>query len=178
MNILSYIHIHRLPNPSGVGRVIDQLLSSHAEQYPSTCHRMLVEKRLYDSSYLKLGDYWKKASFIPYPSRFQQQAMWVWKNAPFAENYWKEVDLVYCPAESYVPTQKAKLVCTIHDLAGFEEGLYPVNQNRRWHCFKWKWLFRRMAEHADAVVTVSAFSASRIAFFFPELAQIPIAPSY
>ncbi len=171
MNILSYIHIHRLPNPSGVGRVIDQILSTHAEQYPASCHRMLVDKKLYDSTYLELGEYWKMASFIPHPAHAsRQQAMWVWRNAPVAEDYWRNVDILYCPAESYVPTDKAKLVCTIHDVAGFEEGLYPTNQNRRWHCFKWRYLFKRMAEHADAVVTVSDFSASRIAHFFPKLA--------
>ncbi|MBW1660281.1 MAG: hypothetical protein JRJ48_07270, partial [Deltaproteobacteria bacterium] len=78
MNILSYIHIHRLPNPSGVGRVIDQILSTHAEQYPASCHRMLVDKKLYDSTYLELGEYWKMASFIPHPAHASwQQAMWV-----------------------------------------------------------------------------------------------------
>lgn len=133
---------------------------------------MLVGKVLYDTSYLELGDYWKRASFIPHSAHASwQQAMWVWRNAPVAENYWKEIDILYCPAESYVPTQKAKMVCTIHDVAGFEEGLYPANQNRRWHCFKWRNLFKRMAEHADAIVTVSEFSASRIAHFFPDMAS-------
>ena len=170
MNILSYIHIHRLPNPSGVGRVIDQLLSAHAAQYPATTHRMLVEKKLYDSTYLRLDDYWKRMSFIPYSApTSRQQAMWVWRNAPVAEQYWKSVDLVYCPAESYVPTAKAKSVCTIHDVAGFEEGLYPADKSRRWHCLKWGYLFKAMAEHVDAIVTVSEFSASRIAHFFPKL---------
>ncbi|MCF7816547.1 MAG: glycosyltransferase family 4 protein, partial [Kiritimatiellales bacterium] len=36
-------------------------------------------------------------------------------------------------------------------------------------CFKWRILFGKMAERADAVVTVSNFSASRIAHFFPAL---------
>jgi len=96
--------------------------------------------------------------------------MWVWRNAPVAENYWKDVDILYCPAESYVPAKKARIVCTIHDVAGFEEGLYPTSQNRRWHRLKWRYLFKEMAQHADAIVTVSDFSASRIAHFFPEMA--------
>lgn len=170
MNILSYIHIHRLPNPSGVGRVIDRLLSSHADLYPSAHHRMLVDKTLYDQVYLELDDHWKTASFIPHShSTSWQQARWIWRRQPLAEHYWGEVDTVYCPAESYVPTTQAKLVCTIHDVAGFEETLYPQTRSRRWHCAKWRILFRRMAEHADAVVTVSNFSAERIAHFFPDL---------
>lgn len=170
MNILSYIHIHRLPNPSGVGRVIDQLLTNHAESFPETCHRMLVEKRLYDKIYMALEDRWKTASFIPHScSTSWQQAKWIWFNNPAAECYWPEVDVVYCPAESYVPTRKAKLVCTIHDVAGFEETLYPNTRSRRWHCAKWRVLFRSMARHAEAIVTVSEFSATRIANFFPDL---------
>jgi glycosyltransferase involved in cell wall biosynthesis len=170
VNILSYIHIHRLPNPSGVGRVIDQLLTSHARRYPASCHRMLVDGALYDDVYMDLGDHWKTASFIPHsPSTSWQQAMWVMRNKPVAECYWDDVDIVYCPAESYVPTSRAKLVCTIHDVAGFEEGLYPNDRHKQAHCLKWRILFKSIARYADAVVTVSNFSASRIAHFFPDL---------
>ncbi len=170
MNVLSHIHIHRLPNPSGVGRVIDRLLVMHAKCYPATRHRMLVDAKLYDSVYRKLDDFWKMASFIPHSHGSSwQQAKWLLTNKPCAEQYWKDVDLVYCPAESYIPVQQAKLVCTIHDVAGFEDSLYPNNRSRQWHCAKWKILFGGMAKHADAVVTVSSFSASRIAHFFPEL---------
>lgn len=170
MNILSYIHIHRLPNPSGVGRVIDRLLTAHAEAFPATRHRMLVDADLYDRFYLELPEYWKKAAYIAHRrSTSLQQARWVWMNRPLAEEYWPAVDVVYCPAESYVPTRKAKLVCTIHDVAGFEPGLYPNDVGRRLHCLKWTQLFQRVAQAADAVVTVSNFSASRVAHFFPAL---------
>ncbi len=151
--------------------MIDQLLSAHTAQFPETQHRILVGKGPYDRCYLDLGKFWKMASFIPHAaSTSRQQALWVLRNSPLAEAYWKEVDVVYCPAESYVPVGRAKLVCTIHDVAGFEENLYPTTLSRRWHCFKWRMLFKRMAKQADAVVTVSAFSASRIAHFFPDLA--------
>lgn len=170
MNVLSFIHIHRLPNPSGVGRVIDQLLKAHAAAFPATRHRMLVSAAVYDRCYLDLPEYWKKAAFIAYRrSTSRQQARWVWLNKPLAEGFWPAVDVVYCPAESYVPTRKAKLVCTIHDVASFEPELYPNSPGRRLHCLKWTHLFQRMARSADAVVTVSNFSASRIAHFFPEL---------
>ncbi len=171
MNILSYIHVHRFPNPTGVGRVIDQLLRSHIEGFDHR-HRMLVEARIYDHVYRQLGDFWKCVSFIPYSGNTTfQQARWICKDRPQAESYWPDVDIIYCPAESYVPTAKARLVCTIHDVAGFEEGLYPFNQKRRWQCLKWRYLFKRMEEHADAIVTVSEFSASRIAHFFPAMAS-------
>ncbi len=170
MNILSHIHIHRLPNPSGVGRVIDRLLTTHKELYPEHTHRMLVDGHLYDDVYLNLDDHWKTASFIPHKLRTsRQQAKWVWRNKPVAENFWPGVDLVYCPAESFVPIKNAKLVCTIHDVAGFEDSLYPDSPSKRLHCFKWTALFNRMAKYADAVVTVSEFSATRIAHYFPAL---------
>lgn len=170
MNVLSFIHIHRLPSPTGVGRVIDRLLSAHATLYPLTQHRMLVEGKLYDREYRRLSDHWKMASFIPYKrATFWAQTRWIWRQKPLAEDYWDEVDIVYCPAESYVPTHKARLICTIHDVAGFENDLYPDSIGRRWHCLKWNFLFRQFERHADAVVTVSHFSAARIAHYFPAL---------
>ncbi len=170
MNILSYIHVHRLPNPSGVGRVIDQILTTHAALFPGTCHRMLVAGNQYDKVYEELSDFWKMARFIPHASsNTLQQARWAWFNTPKAEDYWDNVDVVYCPAESYVSTRRAPLVCTIHDVAGFEDDLYPDSHARKWHCRKWRILFRQIAQHAQAVVTVSEFSASRIAHHFPDL---------
>lgn len=170
MNILSFIHIHRLPNPSGVGRAIDRLLTTHAARYPAARHRMLVDESLYNQVYLQLPEHWKKASFIPCEKTTSwQQASWIWRNKPLAESFWNDVEMVYCPAESYVPTDKAKLVCTIHDVAGFESDLYPNDIKHKFHCLKWTQLFTKMAKEADAVVTVSNFSASRIAHFFPKL---------
>lgn len=170
MNVLSHIHIHRIPNPSGVGRVIDQIITTHAECYPKTDHRMLVSKQLYEQHFSEVSEFWKEQNYITHAvSASLQQALWIWGNAPAAERYWPQVDVVYCPAESYVPTKKAKIVSTIHDVAGFEPDLYPQNRSRRWHCRKWTSLFRKMEKHSDAVVTVSEFSAQRIAHFFPGL---------
>lgn len=150
--------------------MIDQILVNHAELFPEHKHRMLVAEKLYDQVYLQLSDYWKRESFIPHSSStFWQQAKWAWLNKPLAEEYWDEVDIVYCPAESYVSTQKAKLVCTIHDVAGFENDLYDLSQGIQWHRRKWRVLFQQMERHADSIVTVSNFSAERIAHFFPGL---------
>lgn len=169
MNILSYIHVHRLPNPTGVGRVIDQLLNCHVKNFDHR-HRMLIEADAYDRVYNQLNDSWRQMPYIPLPRNGSfQQAKWVYFNRPPAEDYWADVDMVYCPAESYVPTRKAGLVCTIHDVAGFEPDLYPDCLARKWQNWKWSRLFNRIGRHADAVVTVSAFSASRIAEFFPAL---------
>ncbi|MDF7826688.1 glycosyltransferase family 1 protein [Pontiellaceae bacterium B12227] len=146
------------------------MLLTHADCFPETDHRMLVSGKLYDGVCSQLSDFWQNQSYVTHalPTSLQQ-AIWIWGNKPVAERYWPEVDVVYCPAESYVPTKKAKQVCTIHDVAGFEPDLYPQDRDRRWHCRKWRSLFRQMELHADAVVTVSRFSAERIAHFFPRL---------
>lgn len=181
MNVLSHVHIHRIPNPSGVGRVIDSILPTHDAMFPGAHHRMLVCGAQYDKVYLQLSDYWKMQSFVPHTSStFWQQARWVWRNQPLAEEYWSEVDIVYGPAESYVSTKRAKLICTIHDVAGFESDLYPNTTAQKAHRRKWRILFRQMGLHADAIVTVSNYSAARIAHFFPRLEKkltvIPNAP--
>ncbi|VGO14809.1 Glycogen synthase [Pontiella desulfatans] len=172
MNILSHIHIHRIPHLSGVGRVIDRMLSAHARCFPDACHRMLVSSKQYNQVYLDLPDHWKMASYIPHKSSTSlQQAKWVWQRKPVAERFWNDIDVVYCPAESYVPTKRAKLVCTIHDVGVFEPDLYHASMHRSFHCYKWRLLFRQMEKYADAVVTVSQFSAERIQEFFPGLAS-------
>ncbi len=170
MNILSLIHVHRLPNPSGVGRVMDQLISTHAELNPSARHRMLVQEKLHRELKSKLEPFWQEMPAETYKgSTSFQQALWILAGLPSAERYWKGADVVYCPAESYIPTKKAKLVCTIHDVAGFEDTLYPPTRSQLNHRRKWRMMFDKMADHADTVVTVSNFSATRIAALFPKL---------
>jgi glycosyltransferase involved in cell wall biosynthesis len=133
---------------------------------------MLVEASMYDQVYRDLEDMWRQMAVIPLPGNASvQQAKWVYQNKLKAEDYWPDVDIVYCPAESYVPTNRSKLVCTIHDVAGFETNLYPETWNRKWQNWKWSRLFNQITKHADAVVTVSEFSAARIAHFFPDFRE-------
>ncbi len=152
--------------------MIDSLLPEHSTAYGSANHRFLVDGRQYERIRGKLSNYWGSAGIIPHPhSRIPQQAKWCWLRKPLAESYWPELDIVYCPAESYVPTKQGRLVCTIHDVAPFEDSLYPDTRERRLQRLKWKVLINRMAKDAAAVVTVSDFSASRIRHFFPELGE-------
>lgn len=170
MNILSYIHIHRLPNPSGVGRVMDQLISAHVSRYPEHSHSMLVQEGMYKEAFDQLTPFWQQMPVVTFPKPMsRQQAEWVFLNRPDLSRFSTDAELVYCPAESYVPTKKAALVCTIHDVAGFEEELYPRTRHQKLHCWKWGRMFKQMARHCGAVTTVSEFSAGRIAHFFPEL---------
>lgn len=172
MNVLSLVHVHRLPNPSGVGRVMDQIIATHARRFPATQHRLLVQAALYKQAHAHLAPFWQTMPALTYrPHLSLQQLIWVATQFPPAESYWKEVDLVYCPAESYLPSRHAPLVCTIHDVAGFEPTLYAHTLAARIHRAKWRAMFMRIARHAAAVTTISEFSAARIRHFFPAMAD-------
>ena len=92
-----------------------------------------------------------------------QQALWSLFDRPNGESFWPEADIVYCPAESYVPVRRARLAVTIHDAAFFEVVAHRRNIRTTKQRLKWKFLFHKLSKHADRVFTVSQFSAERIA---------------
>lgn len=57
------------------------------------------------------------------------------------------------------PAQGARQICLLHDAAVFDTPEAYTVAFRTWY----RWLFRRLARHAEAVMTVSAFSRDRLA---------------
>lgn len=111
------------------------------------------------------------------PRRFQQVG-WLAARWPQAEVYWPDCDVVWCPAESYVPTKKAKLVVTIHDLAQFDHERVHGQPIDKLTAMKWDWLFMVLSRNADAVHTVSNFTADQIETKFPSFSgRIHVVPN-
>ena len=135
-------------------------------------HRLaiLADRADHDDVVPKVGGPWKD-----FPYKFieretsTQQAMWTLFDRPVAESYWPEVDVVYCAGESYVPKRRARLAVTAHDAAFFESDAHPRGWATRKQRLKWRFLYHKLARHADRVFTVSKFSAERLGHFFPRL---------
>ena len=99
----------------------------------------------------------------------RQQAQWFFLDSPKAESYWPEADVVFCTAESYVPVKKARLVMTAHDAGYFEPGAH-IRDAKYWKTrLKWELLYKKLERKVDIFHTVSAFSAERLAHFFPKI---------
>jgi alpha-1,3-rhamnosyl/mannosyltransferase len=74
---------------------------------------------------------------------------------------------VYLPADSYLPTRRARLAATVHDVyrldASTLDGNHSVSPYNR---FRRRLLIGKIASHADAILTVSEFTAERLRHHF------------
>ncbi|HEY0786535.1 MAG TPA: glycosyltransferase family 1 protein, partial [Acidobacteriaceae bacterium] len=95
---------------------------------------------------------------------------WLALDRPRAERFWPQADIVFCTAESYVPAGRARVVVTLHDAAYFEANAHRQDFAFRKQQWKWTLLYRKLVRKADLFHTVSAFSAERLAHYFPEMA--------
>ena len=116
-------------------------------------------------------DFWNrlspnKRSLLPFSTRHMHR---IWRLAGFpAPDFWTgSVDWVYCPTEFYVPTRKARLAITSHDV---KQDLAFQNPRRRAFLAR---AFRR----ADLVLSVSHFNTSELLNAFPftagKIAHVP-----
>ena len=169
IRVLSYVHLRNIYRSTGVGRVAREL-TEHLAQSSDIDLEVLADRGDYRRVIKKVGEPWSSFRYRFFEhSTSRQQAFWYLRNAPKAETYWPETQLVYCTAESYVPVQKARLVVSCHDAQHFEPGIHKISPWLLKQRFKWKLLFDRLGREADLFHMISHFSAERTAHFFPAI---------
>lgn len=169
MNILTYVHLRNIYGSTGAGRVARQMTEHLAQESQDQLH-ILADPADHRKIVHKVGLPWTNFSYhFLKGETSSQQARWLFTDSPTAEHYWPEAQIVYCTAESYVPTQKACLVVTLHDAAFFEKSAHQVDWSFFKQRIKWKFLYWVLSRKADLFHTVSHFSAERIAHFFPSI---------
>ncbi len=169
MKILDYVHLRNIYRSTGAGRVAREL-TEHMARTPGVEVRILADRHDYAEIIPKVGAPWTgyQYSFFDRDTS-RQQAVWYLADAPKAESYWADAEIMYCTAESYVPTVRARLAVTCHDMQLFEPAAHPMSRWLLQQRLKWQLLFRRLGENAHMIHTISEFSAERIAHFFPAL---------
>ena len=169
MKILDYVHLRNIYRSTGVGRVAREL-TEHMARTPGVELRILADHRDFGEIVPKVGAPWTdfQYSFFTQDTS-RQQALWYVFDAPKAESYWPEAEIMYCTAESYVPTGRARLAVACHDMQLFEPEAHTMSRWLLQQRLKWWLMFRRLGETAHMIHTISEFSASRIAHFFPVL---------
>ena len=171
MNLLSYVHLRNIYRSTGVGRVAREI-TQHLAIRPGTHVEILADKADHDRVIDKVGDPWPQ-----FPYRFmqhdtsRQQALWYFTNRPAAEDYWSDVEVVHCTAESYVPVRRARLAVSCHDVQIFEPGAHKITLSLQMQRYKWQMLFARLNREADMFHMISQFAADRTARYFPEIAS-------
>ena len=169
MNILDYVHLRNIHRSTGVGRVAREL-TEHLAKRPDVNLRILADQGDYARIVHQVGAPWTGFAYSLFArDTSRQQMLWYLNDAPTAETFWPEAEIVYCPAESYVPVRRARLVVACHDMQLFEPGVHPMSRWLLQQRLKWGLLFRRLGETVHMLQTISNFSAERIAHFFPAL---------
>ena len=168
VNILAYVHLRGIYQPTGIGRMARSMVE---ELHRSNDDVIEILADPGDRSIIpRVGSPWDT-----YDYRFfdrdtsTQQARWILLDRPTAETYWSGADLVYCTAESYVPTRRARLAVTAHDAACFERNAHRMSASVITQALKRRYLFHTLSRKADRILTVSHFSAERLGHFFPAL---------
>ncbi len=178
MNVLAYVHLRNIYRSTGVGRVSREL-AEHLALRPDVHLRILADRQDHANIVHKVGPPWTGFEYACFArDTSQQQMWWVLNDAPKAEHFWPEAEIVYCTAESYVPTQRARLVVTSHDMQLFEPGAHAMSRWLLQQRLKWWLLFRVLADRAHLFHAISNFSAERMAHYFPEIAtRIRVIPN-
>jgi glycosyltransferase involved in cell wall biosynthesis len=169
VNILSYVHLRNIYRSTGVGRVSRELTERlHAS--PGVNLHVLADPADHSRVIPLVGNPWQSYQYHFFNSGTSaQQLGWVLTNRPAAEQYWSDVNLVHCTAESYVPVRRARLVVTCHDAQHFEAGAHRQSLWLMKQRLKWRLLFARLEREVDMLQMISQFAAERTAHFFPNL---------
>lgn len=167
MNLLSYVHLRNIYRSTGVGRVARELTEQMALK-PGVNLKVLADREDHARVIDKVGGPWRGYDYrFMERSTSRQQLMWFLRDAPVAESYWPECEVVHCSAESYVPVRRAKLAVTCHDMQLFEPGAHGMSRWLLQQRAKWWLLYRRLEAKADMLHAISAFTAERMAHYFP-----------
>ena len=170
-NILSFVHLRNIYRATGVGRVSRELTENlHALSHCRV--EILADAADHEAVIDKVGAPWTTFTYHLFKNdTSRQQAIWYLMNRPRAEDYWPEVDVVHCTAESYVPVRKASLAVSCHDAQHFEPGVHRMSPWLIRQRLKWKLLFARLDREADMFHMISQYAADRTAHFFPAISS-------
>ncbi len=169
VNVLAYVHLRNIHGSTGAGRVARQIVE-HLAKRQDVNLRVLADAIDHARIVPLVKEPWDAFTYHFLQSETsRQQAKWFLWDRPRAEGYWRDAEIVYCTAESYVPTRKARLVVTLHDAAYLETDAHRQDRFFRVQRLKWQLLYRKLARRADMFHTVSHFSAERLTHFLPEI---------
>ena len=169
LNLLAYVHLRNIHGSTGAGRTARQIVE-HLAMRGDVNLRVLADSGDAERILPLVQEPWTDYTYALFSSdTSRQQARWFFLDQPKAERYWADTDVVFCTGESYVPVSKAKLAMTAHD-AGYFESEAHIRDSKYWKTrLKLELLYKKLERRVDMFHTVSAFSAERLAHYFPKI---------
>jgi glycosyltransferase involved in cell wall biosynthesis len=169
LNLLAYVHLRNIHGSTGAGRVARQLIE-HLARREDIRLNVLADPGDHARIIPLVGEPWNRFAYHLFDlETSHQQARWFLLDRPRAERFWPEAQVMFCTAESYVPTRTARLVVTLHDAAYFETNAHLQDRSFSMQRLKWQLLYRKLQAKADLFHTPSEFSAERLGHFFPAI---------
>jgi glycosyltransferase involved in cell wall biosynthesis len=163
MKLCVYTPLNRLAIPSGVPRhiveMVNGLIRDDSLEIGFLASREDVEK------YLKrYAPAWASLPVVTFErSVGYMHRVWGLLNRPSFESLGGEAEWLYLPADGYVPTLRAKLAVTVHDVYKLEPPVPFDNRLQHYNArIRHKIIYARIAKYAERILTVSKFSADRI----------------
>ena len=169
INVLAYVHLRNIHGSTGAGRTARQIVE-HLAQRSDLQIRILADANDKARILPLVREPWTSYHYHTFAAdTTPQQARWFFLDSPAAETFWPDADLIFCTGESYVPVRQAALVMTAHDAGYFEPDAHIRNAMYWKTRLKWELLYKKLIRKVDMFHTVSAFSAERLAHFFPAI---------
>jgi glycosyltransferase involved in cell wall biosynthesis len=166
--VTAYVQLRRAQiSPTGVGKHVIQMVRGLSEQPGFAVTVAGSNREMNEQGQLRNDSPLSGLKAVALPGSTQGIERW-WRAVkwPAVERWAGESDWVYCPAESYVPTKRARLAVTVHDLHALETDL-PWSDTPRHRFFRLKWqsLMSPIVRHASLLLAVSEFTKRRLTEF-------------
>ncbi len=160
MRIVSFIHPVRTALPcTGVGRHINNVLLRLATRPGVDLTLLFARQWIGQDGKLDLSMPLRDLPYrvFPTPENLTERA-WKLFGMPVMDRFLpNDIDWVYCPMETYLPTRKAKVAITVHDMRHFEPSL---PQSTHTHMAR-HWM-RRAFRDCALLFAVSEFTKRRM----------------
>jgi glycosyltransferase involved in cell wall biosynthesis len=167
LRLATFMHMHRLRRPTGVGKHIFNMTESLARRSDVDLQILAPRDQLQhgrvpdDIPFSRLP-----CTALPLPRR-QLEALWQLTNRPKLDHWCNGFDWVYCASDAYIPARRVRVATTIHSLMWFDPNLPSCGERRaRRTRARMHRLFSHIVRYSDVIFTVSPFLSQQIEQLF------------
>lgn len=165
MNVIAYTQLHRTAiRGTGISRHANNMIRGLAANPDMSVRVAASRQDLVGGTHIGAESGLCGMPVIPLPFAYHTlERLWWLTGVPPIETWTGPTDWVYCPADAYVPTKRARLAITIHDVAWLEPDL-PWSDTFEHRRFQRRVRAKMgpILRHASLVLVASEFTRRRL----------------